>query len=429
MEKMNKLKNIIAILKNILTKNIYLKIISFLIAVIGWFIVVWSIDPDVTTVLKNVPIQIGTSEALSMQKIGLNIIDGNNIFATVRIKGNRNVIGAIKNDDISVTASTVNIVEAGIYELEVSASTKNQIYKDIKFSAINPSVIKVKVDKVVTKVVPIEVICNGVVVPDGYMLEKAVPSVNELTITGPEKDVEKVDKGVVICNINKKIDKTLKVVEDVILRGNDLIDIDTKYINLDSEVINITIPVLKKKVLPVTIDFINKPKEFPIDELKYFIEPKEIEVAGPSDDIDKRESINVAYIDMKDLNLEQQEEYSINIPSNFVNIENVEKVKVSFNMENMDSKEILNVIVKMPYTLATHNVVVNSKNLNKVTVIGKKSIISKLTSGDIVAEIEINDSEITTGQMSVPLKISIPNKGLVWAIGDYRAIITITDKK
>lgn len=425
---MSKVKNITIVLKDSLTKNIYLKIISLIIAVIGWFIVVWSIDPDVTTVLKDVPIQIGVSE-LTVQKMGLNIIDGNNVFATVHIKGNRNVIGVIKNDDVVLTASTANIVEAGTYELEVNASVKNQIYKDIKFSAINPSVVKVKVDKVVTKVVPVEVICNGVMVPDGYMLEKAVPSVDELVITGPEKDVEKVDKGVVICDVNKKIDKTLKVVNDVVLKSKDLIDIDTKYINLNNEVINVTIPVLKKKVLPVTIDFINKPKDLPIEELQYSIEPKEIEIAGPNEDIDKRESINVAYIDMKNLNLEQEEEYSINIPSNFVNIENIEKVKVKFNMENMDSKEFSNVAIKMPYTLATHNIIVNSKKLNKVIVVGKKNIVSKLTSGDIVAEIEINDSEITAGQVSVPLKISIPNKGLVWAIGDYKAIITITDKK
>lgn len=425
---MEKFKNMLFNIKTFLTNNIYFKLLSLFIAIAVWFIIVWSIDPDVVTSIRNVPIQFDNSESLVMKKLGLNIIDGNNLFATVYIKGNRNIIGLIDADDLLVQAPIDNITEAGTYELEVDASVKNHMYKDVTFSAISPSVIKVKIDKIITKEIPIEVICNGTTAEPGYILEKAVPSVDVVTITGPERDVDKVDKATVICDVNKKLSKTLTLTEEISLSNNSLLQIETKYINLSTETINITLPVLKKKTLPIIVDFINQPKGFPIDELKYTVTPKTIEIAGLEEDVDKKESVNVAYIDLKKLYLDSENEYNINIPSNFVNVENVEKVKIDFHMDDMDSKIFSNVSIKVPYALADHDIEVNSKKLNNVKVVGKKDILSNLVSGDIVAEVELNNNDMSVGQITVPLNVYIPNKGLVWAVGDYKSIITIKDK-
>ncbi len=429
MNKFNSVRNVVNCLRNLFTGNIYSKLLSLLISIVVWFVVVWSIDPDVTTLVKNVPTQFGSSESLVMRKLGLNIIDGNNLSATVYIKGNRNVVGVIEPDDISVVAPVNDITEAGTYELQLEADVKNQLYKDIEIAAIKPSVVKIKVDKVITKSIPVEVICNGVTVQDGYVLEKPVASVDVVTITGPEQDVEKIDKALIVCDVNKKLNKTLKTVENVVLNSSVLPDIDTKYINVDNEIITVTLPVLKKKILPVTVDFINLPQNFPIDEFEYVIDPSHIEIAGPEEEVDKRESINLAYVDIKNLYLDNQIEYSVNLPSNFVNIENIEKVKVNFNMQDMQSKVFSNVLIKVPYTLTDYDITVNSKKLSKVELVGKKDVISHVVSGDVVAEVEINDGEITVGQTTVPLKISVPGKGLIWAVGDYKSVITISNKK
>lgn len=426
---MGKVKNIVNYINNFFTNNISLKLLSLLIAVGVWFIVIWSVDPSVINAVKNVPIRLDFSKSSAMSQMGLNIIDGNNLLATVYIKGNRNIVGVIQPEDLLVKASVENITEAGTYELAVEANVKNKLYKDIEFSAITPSVVKVKVDKITTKSIPLEVICNGATVPEGYILGTPISSVDKINITGPEKDIDKVDKGLVVCDINKKISQTMQLTENIVLKSNTLIDVDDKYINLDNEIVNITLPVLKKKILPLTIDFINQPKDFLIDDLKYKIEPNKIEIAGPENEIDKKESINVAYIDIKKLKLDNVQEYDINIPSNFVNIENIEKVKIIFDTNGMSSKILSNILIKVPYTLVNHNIAVNSKKINNVEIVGKKDVLSNLVAGDVVAEIEINDNDISAGQMTVPLKISVPGKGLVWAVGDYTSIITITDKE
>ena len=45
-----------------------------------------------------------------------------------------------------------------------------------------------------------------------------------------------------------------------------------------------------------------------------------------------------------------------------------------------------------------------------------------------VATIDLSESSsIASGQIELPVKITIPNKGLVWASGNYRAIISIQE--
>ena len=425
---MERLKSILRKLQQSLTNNLHLKLLSLIISIIAWLIVTWTIEPDVTKSIKNVPIQVGMSESSTARKMGLGVIDGNDKAAMVYINGRRNIVGVIKSEDISVLASAYDILEAGTYELPIEASIKNKMYKDVTVEAIQPSVIKVRFDKIISKTIPVEVIYKGIVVPEGYILGAAMPSTESLIITGPEKDIEKIDKGVIVCDVNKEQTKSIKLSKKVILANNDGLEIDTTYVNVDYEEIHITIPVLKKKKLDVTVSFINQSTDFPLDELKYTIEPSKIELAGPEEDIDKKESINVGYIDMNRLNPDEQE-LMFKVPNGFVDIENIENVKIYFDMNNITSKNISKVDIRVPNTLVTHDIRVNSKHLNNIKIVGKKDIVQKLTSGDIVAEVQINDSDIVVGQMTVPIIISIPNKGLVWSVGEYKAVVTIKDKK
>lgn len=51
-----------------------------------------------------------------------------------------------------------------------------------------------------------------------------------------------------------------------------------------------------------------------------------------------------------------------------------------------------------------------------------------ITAADVVASIDLMDTTVTTGQFSVPVKISVPNKGLVWAAGEYTVVIRASEK-
>ena len=66
--------------------------------------------------------------------------------------------------------------------------------------------------------------------------------------------------------------------------------------------------------------------------------------------------------------------------------------------------------------------------LNNVRMVGDKETIEKLLATEIVIEIDLSDSEIQTGQYQRPVRIYAPNKGFVWAVGDYSAVISVKEK-
>ena len=45
-------------------------------------------------------------------------------------------------------------------------------------------------------------------------------------------------------------------------------------------------------------------------------------------------------------------------------------------------------------------------------------MLNNITPSDIVAEINITGSSLKTGQIQVPVSISVPNKGKIWAYGN-----------
>ena len=90
-------------------------------------------------------------------------------------------------------------------------------------------------------------------------------------------------------------------------------------------------------------------------------------------------------------------------------------VEKNFNVTNI-------VVENVPLN---YEVEVTTEQINDVRVIGPQSIVNGLVAGDIVATIDLSESSsIASGQIELPVKITIPNKGLVWASGNYRAIIS-----
>lgn len=419
------IKNIISIISN----KYHLKLFSILIATIIWLIVVWSIDPNTIRVINNVPIKIDISESSMINKLGLSVIDGNNNLGNVYVKGKRNLIGMLNSKDIEASVIVSNISGPGTYELNVSAYSNNRQFKDMEIYAINPETIKIKLDKVITKTIPVEVMSLGATVHEGYMLNTPIPSINSLSIVGPERDLKNIKKGIITCKVNKELTKTSQVRGNVSLVNENNITVNTDYININNEFIDVVIPVLKKKTLPVTIDFINIPTGFPIDELKYSLSDSTIDVAGPAEDIDAKESINLAYIDMKKLEMNEEIEFDVNLPSDFINIENIQKIYVHFDMKDLDSKYMSNIKVKMPYKLSNVDVILNTKFINNVKIIGIKDVVNTLTAGDIIAEIASDNTELPIGRTTLPVNIYVPNKGKIWAVGEYKAEVTIKEKK
>ena len=172
----------------------------------------------------------------------------------------------------------------------------------------------------------------------------------------------------------------------------------------------------------------NVPDGFPVEQLKFDISNEEIEIAGPQEAIDQYREISLGQIDLKTLDIGKTESFTVKLPTGFVNTQNIQNVLVQFKGTGMVKKNFNVSNIQVQNVPLNYNAQPTTPEITNVQVIGPKEVMENLTAGDIVATGDLGESSsIVSGQVELPVKISVPKKGMVWAVGDYKAIVSIEE--
>ena len=112
-----------------------------------------------------------------------------------------------------------------------------------------------------------------------------------------------------------------------------------------------------------------------------------------------------------------------------MNLEGIETIIVNFNFDDFIQKIFWTQNINVVGASSKYDITVLTKTITRISVLGKQSLLTKLTSDDIVAEVDIASlGEITVGTQAVPVKITITSSSEVFATGDYTANISVREK-
>ncbi len=417
-EKMKKFK--------FLENDTTLKIISLAVAVVSWFTVVMFVNTDRTVTIRNVPVVIDEQNS-ALGTLGLNLISDKEILTDVKVSGERSVVGSVTKDDIYVEAVLTGISEPGTYSVAVRASNANST-KNFNIVSASPDNFSLKFDRSATKKVSVELELGDIQIQDGYVMENIVVSPTTIVVSGPEEDVLKVASCVIREDIDGKLSKSEVFSSKVVLLDNDGKVINNSHLSLSVDEVDVTIPVLKCKTLPLTFSFLNVRPDFDTSNLKYQLSKQTIEVAGPESLIDKMSELNVGYINLEALGDEVEYDFDITLPSSFINIENVTSVSVTFDFADYTEKIVEVKNIELKNIPAHYDVSVSTTKISYVTVMGPTEIMNNIKSGDFVAELDLSEIDITVGQYKVPVSIYAPNNLNVWSKGTYYVVVNIKAK-
>lgn len=416
--------------KRLFASNRFLKIFSLVVAFITWVIVATAIEPDYTMTIRNVPINTEASASL-LSKFNLNIISIEPETADVEVTGARYVVGKLDPSDIKIVPKLISVNNAGSQSLRLEWDAESSLDSEsYTVGAISPVSVTIRTDRMDTKALTVQANISGVSLPDGYIKEQEVVSPETVTLTGPISDLDKVAHAIVSVNVDKSLSGTETVVGEITLVDSDGNRVVSDHIRMDYDTAEVTIPVLKEKTVPLGIKFLNIPPGFPMAELKYTLSNESILVAGPATLVDNYSEIELGYVDFKRLELDSKQVFDVELPSGFVNVDNIQSVSVSFNTDGfiMKSFNISEIDILNPPANYDVTINQNSQKLNNVKIIGPAEVLETMTAEDLIAEVDLSDREIVTGQISVPVRIYAPNKGTVWAYGDYLTVVSIAEK-
>ena len=287
----------------------------------------------------------------------------------------------------------------------------------------------VKFDKYVEKTLSLGYIVTGdYSVPDNYVQEPIYTDPAEITVVGPEKDLENIAGAKVSVTLSGEYKETIAVTGEIVLVNKDgtAAEYNHNEISISQNTATVYIPIYQSTTIPLAFEYTNVPEGFNPSTLKYKLSQERVFVEGEKNNLAKYGKLFLGYVDLREVTLSNSSfEFDVVFPDGIIGMDNIDSVRLDFDLEGYE-EATFNVkqinIVNIPVSYRA------SVNAEKVAIklIGPKETIESLSAGDIIVQVDMSTREITqTGQYKMQADIILPKESAAWAIGNYSVTVTV----
>lgn len=358
------------------------KIISVVAAIIFWTYVIGEVNPETTTPFQNITVQL--MNVNSINQSGLVLIGDNNYKVKVVVQGKRGDVMKITSDDI-VAKVDLKGYSKGINEIPVEVTAPESVI----VTEVSPARIKVQLDQVVSKAKPVKMnISNSL--PEGYEPGIPVLSLPQVLVDGPESLVDSVaslNVDVDVKNMATPFSGNMPITP-VDIKGNKIFQVTPQ-----SSFVYVTIPILKVKELPLSVDIRGKPSN------GYIVSgtniPETVKIKGPNAIIDKMTKVTAKPIDLSNVTATSKIPIKCQLPPGVILADentgvfaDVTVEKISSKILTYDKGEISIAGLKSSLTADMSNVpAINA------TVSARQNDIGDIGKEDITLSIDLSNSD------------------------------------
>ena len=395
-------------------------LLSVIGAIIAWMAVTIVVQPGTTTTITNVPVDF-TYDSSSYTSRGLSIVSAPEKSVNLKLSGDGYTIGGLSASDFVVYPDWSSVRDSGEKTLRLQVRSQSALLTGVSVSIDGDNTVDVVFDVVEEKTLPIQVTTNYLSIADGYILYGTDVSKETVTLSGPSSELSEVE--VCTAEVTHNGDLTDSVTLDTPLRfytrsGK---EVKFEYTTLETESVEVTLQVYKIATLPVTVSFINAPRDFDSSVLSYALSKKTLNVAGPETQIDRLSRLSIGTIDLSTFALNKVYEMPIELPTGIHLLDNLTSITVSFDSSRLETKT-MNLpaacvqVVNLP---STYTLTVETERLMNVTLCGPSGSLEALTPEQVVIEIDADDFSVALGQQNIACRLYVPSNGKIFALGSY----------
>ncbi len=406
--------------------NRFVLIFSIFLAIILWFIVASLNTSDRPRQLNDIPVSVTLSE--DAQASNLKVFSQSVDKVKVSIRGDSVAVHSIDPANLKVVAEGASsITQPTSVSLRLKVEMQAQLTGDYSVE-IEPSSVFVDVDYY--KEVPFTISKDNIVYKanSAYLVSEPALSTDMVTISGPEKEIDKIAKVTVDHEIKGELISTQNFTESLTLYDKYGEKISSDKFTMSTETVDVTITVLSRQYSALEATFTNQPEGLVMDDI-VTVEPESIQIAGPKDVLSNFTSISLEAIDFTEVSPANNTfQVDVTLPPGCRNISMIHEAEVTLDLSGFTSKR---------FTLQAENFKVRNLTANKtsevytktidVTLIGPSDVLENLKEEDIVANIDMSGKESFTGHIEMPVTIEVTSSETVWAYGSYQANVEISD--
>ena len=204
-----------------LFNNWGLKIVSLIVAIFLWLFVTNYQDPETVLTVNNVPVKLLHTEAVKSEGKIYIVLDDSDTIPVVTINAPRSIVDKLEADNVIATADLEDMNPD--YTVPITITTNK--YSD-SISNISGSIrsVSLSVEDEARAIFPIEASVAGSAA-DGYQMGQVAMDQNQVRVTGPKSEVERVKSAGVIVDISDS-DRTVSTNAEIHLYDEDGRDID-----------------------------------------------------------------------------------------------------------------------------------------------------------------------------------------------------------
>ena len=406
-------------------------IVSVLAAMCLWVYVMTVVNPDVDLVIGNIPVTFSGAEVLQ-EDHGLVITGDYQEFVSVHFYG--------KNADLKTLDQHKDELKAVIDVSKVRSTKDYTMSYDITLpSAVSassitradktPTSITFTVERQIRKSVEVKGDFSNVRIAEGFMLDSTSFDYDSITVEGPESIVGTIDCAQVTLD-RSNVDKTITETVSYVLLDKDGNQVDTSELTLSADAVEVTMKIVKYKVVPLEVEFIDGGGATRDANTRIDIEPKTIMLAGDASAIDSTTKLILGTINLSSFATDFSATYTIIPPNGTENMTGVTEATVRVSITGVATKSFSvnpeNIVcINVPDGYTAENI---TQALN-VTVRAPQEVLDQISEVNLRAVADLSNLGTNASGVFTPtVEIKIDGFPEAGCVGEYKIYITLKEK-
>lgn len=396
-------------MKNKLTDNLILKVLSVLMAVLIWIVVLNINDPSKTRVISGIKVMVENESVITDNGQVYTITEGQLI--SVKVTGPRTIVDSLKADDFNATADFRDLSQANSVPIDVELSDYSYQQK-VTINERSNNTIRLEIEDLTEETYEIKVKYTGMAAQD-YVLAHTELDTENVKITAPEsvhKSIKEVCASVNITDASTDFDAVvpLKVYDN---KGVELIQADN-HVTTDVTQVKTSNTVYYTKTLPVSYgEITGEGQNIKISGIK--LSKTSILLMGRKEHLDKLEEIMLPTegIVIDGSKNEVTAEYHLEelLPEGVYLNDTVKTVTLTVFLEEIIQKTIAVNVADIGIKNIPDGMDASISTTGKINIKieGKKQILEELDSSSVSAYVSLK--YLKEGISSVPVQLQTPD--------------------
>ena len=398
-------------------------LLSVVIAFCLWAYVITFVSSEREGTFSGVAVSF-QGEAM-LEERNLMVVSEEKPEVTLTLYGNRRELNKLDSSNITIIADLSKIGEPGIHSLSYNVYYPGDIPGNaFTVQSQYPSMVKVEVERRITKDVPVNVAYEGSVQKD-YIADKENAELDNpsVRITGPASVIDQITQAKVLVNLQDKSESFIESYRFTLCNAQGD-PVDAKMVEANIAEVSLTLYIKRVKEIKLTVNVVDgggaTKATSDID-----IDPEVIKVAGNETALKDINEINLGTINLGELTKDSEKDFEINLPD---------------GLENLSGKTSAKVTVKFPELTATSITITDFAELNvpegmevefiteelTVNVRGPKALVNKMTAANVSATVDFENAEAGTSTFEVNVVMGDGFRS-VGTMGTYTVSATLTE--